>query len=287
MNRLPPWFRQDIPGREAFKILDTLASFKINTVCQQAKCPNLGYCFKNGKFTFIILGDTCTRSCSFCNVDKTGRDSLFFDPDEARRISCIVKKFRLGYVIITSVTRDDLSDGGAGQFAKTIEAIRNVGGGIKIEVLIPDFSGKITSLEKIISARPSVLAHNIETVKRLYKTVRPQADYALSLEVLNTAKKINPALPTKSSLMLGMGEEDDEVIEAMRDLRDNRCDILTLGQYLAPSDKHYPVKRFITQEKFDKYAQVGGILGFKAVSSGPLVRSSYQAEKIYREVSNV
>lgn len=284
INRLPSWFRQDVPDAKIFKTLSNLSGLKVNTVCQQAKCPNLTRCFKQDKLTFLILGNTCTRNCSFCNVDKAKGADLAIDHEEPRRLSRTVDALGLKYVVLTSVTRDDLPDGGAGQFAKAIGSIRNAGSGIKVEVLIPDFSGSLTSLRQVLSAGPDVLAHNLETVRRLYPLIRPQADYGRSLELLSAVKDTCPDMPTKSSLMLGMGECRQEVEGAMRDLRDSRCDILTLGQYLAPSARHYPVKEFISPEKFREYEVLGRVLGFKAVLSGPLVRSSYQAEEVYKSL---
>ena len=232
----------------------------------------------------MILGDTCTRNCRFCAVKKASATSLTIDLEEPYRIAAAVKGLGLDYVVITSVTRDDLSDAGAGQFARTIALIRGIDTDIKIEVLIPDFSGNPESLKTVIEAGPSLLAHNMETVRRLYPAIRPEANYGLSLEIFRRAKKFQPALLTKSSLMLGLGEREEEVIQTMEDLRDSRCDILTLGQYLAPSQVHYPIQEFVSIEQFRKYRELGLVLGFKAVSSGPKVRSSYQAEKLYREV---
>jgi len=285
INRLPAWFKQDIPNTGALARMRLLSQFNIHTICQEAKCPNVSDCFHNLRFTFMILGDTCTRNCRFCAVRKSGRVSnLRMDLDEPYRIARVVRELGFNYVVITSVTRDDLSDGGAGQFAQTIELIHGIDRKIKIEALIPDFSDNITSLKTVVAARPSILAHNLETVKRLYSVVRPQANYAVSLEILSQSKKFNPALFTKSSLMLGLGETEGEVIETMQDLIESQCDILTLGQYLAPSEEHYPVQEFISIEQFKKYEELGLALGFKAVLSGPKVRSSYRAEEVCREI---
>ena len=286
-NRLPTWFKQDIPDATVRGRMQLLSEFKVNTVCCQAKCPNLSFCFKNLKFTFMILGNTCTRNCRFCAVAQSKKNTLSLDENEPYRISQIVKIFNLKFVVITSVTRDDLTDGGAEQFVKTIELIHNIDKNIKIEVLIPDFSGNIDNLKSVIDAKPSILAHNMETVKRLYKTLRPKANYQTSLDMLKRAKEINPLLITKSSLILGVGETEDEVIYAMEDLRYNQCDILTLGQYLAPSQRHYPVKEFISIEQFQRYRRIGLGLGFKAVLSGPKVRSSYHAEEVLGELEYV
>ncbi len=286
-NRLPVWFKQDIPDATVRGRMQLLSEFKVNTVCCQAKCPNLSFCFKNLKFTFMILGNTCTRNCRFCAVAQSKKDTLSLDENEPHRISQIAKILNLKFVVITSVTRDDLTDGGATQFVKTIELIHSIDKNIKIEVLIPDFSGNIASLKTVIDAKPSILAHNIETVKRLYKTLRPKANYQASLDILNKTKEINPSLATKSSLILGLGETEEEVIYTMEDLRYNQCDILTLGQYLAPSDTHYPVKEFISIEQFQRYRRIGLRLGFRAVLSGPKVRSSYHAEEVLGELEYV
>jgi len=282
INRLPSWFRQEIPDAAVFEMSGLLSKFNIHTVCRQAGCPNLGRCFKDKKFTFMILGDSCTRNCGFCAVNKGS--ALTLDDAEPQRLSRIVKLLGLGYAVITSVTRDDLPDGGAGHFAKCIASIRALNSGIKVEVLIPDFQGKLASLKCVLDSVPQVLAHNIETVSRLYKDLRPQADYRLSLGILDKAKELQPSITTKSSIMLGLGETEEEVASSMEDLREKRCDILTLGQYLAPSPSHYPVREFIDIEQFRKYREIGIRLGFKAVLSGPLVRSSYNAEDIYREL---
>lgn len=286
-NRLPVWFKQEIPDCQVRGRMQLLSEFKVNTVCCQAKCPNMSSCFKHLKFTFMILGNICTRNCRFCAVTKSNKNAFSLDADEPYRISQIVKMLNLKFLVITSVTRDDLADGGARQFAQTIELIHSINENIQIEVLIPDFSGNITSLETVIDARPSILAHNLETVKRLYKALRPEADYQRSLDILKQVKALNPLLITKSSLMLGVGEREEEVIHTMEDLRYNQCDILTLGQYLAPSPRHYPVKEFISIEQFQRYQRIGLGLGFKMVLSGPKVRSSYHAEEALGELEYV
>lgn len=278
------WFRQELPSDKALGIRHLFIEFGLHTVCQEARCPNITTCFKNGKCAFMILGNTCTRSCKFCAVNKSTGQILSLDMDEPTRISEAVKRLNLNYVVITSVTRDDLADGGAGIFTRTISVIRDIPD-VKIEVLIPDFRGKIPSLKSVVDARPDVIAHNIETVKRLYPDLRPQASYELSLGILSKIKELAPDIITKSSLMLGLGEKEGEVIDTMKGLKAGRCDILTLGQYLAPSIKHYPVKEFIGLEKFQEYKDTGLELGFKAVLSGPGVRSSYGAEDLYHEFS--
>ena len=285
LNRLPAWFKQDIPDRDLFFKIRSLSEAGINTVCREAMCPNISHCFKCRQLTFMILGDRCTRSCLFCAVKKSEASALSVDSREPDRVARSVSSLSLKYVVITSVTRDDLGDGGAEIFARTIYLIRQASKGVRIEVLIPDFKGAETSLKKIVTARPSCLAHNIETVRRLYKDLRPQADYERSLELLGKVKEMAPAIVTKSSLMLGLGETPDEVEGLMRDLRKASVDILTLGQYLAPSSKHYPVKEFISPGQFGEYRLMGIDFGFKAVASGPLVRSSYQAQENYRQAT--
>jgi len=281
ISRLPAWFKQDLPDGSALKNESLFSDSGVHTVCREAKCPNLLRCFKEQRFTFLILGNTCTRNCAFCGVDKA-KEKLSLDQGEPARIQDFVKRFALDYVVITSVTRDDLVDGGAACFAETIRLIHELHRGIEIEILIPDLQGRMESLEHILAAKPQVLAHNLETVKRLYADLRPEADYQLSLNLLNRAKDLSPGVVTKSSLILGLGEREPEVIEAMQDLRVNHCDFLTLGQYLAPSVGHYPVKEFIAPQQFKRYENIALGLGFKAVLAGPLVRSSYQAKEIYR-----
>ena len=281
MNKLPAWFKQPIPDKGT---LSWATEFGIHTVCQEARCPNLGECFKNSRLTFMILGGICTRNCRFCAVEKRDIQPLAFDAAEPWRVAQAVKELGLRYVIITAVTRDDLADGGAGQFAQTLELIHQIDREIKVEVLIPDFQGRTTSLQRLLAAQPAVVAHNLETPRRLYQQVRPKADYALSLGLLGRIKRLQPSVITKSSLILGLGENEPEVIATMQDLRRSQCDILTLGQYLAPSFRHYPVKEFISEEQFHKFKEIGLTLGFLAVLSGPRVRSSYQAEELYREL---
>jgi lipoic acid synthetase len=277
---LPSWFKQDIPDLSLMRKMRSFADFGVNTVCAEARCPNVSDCLKRGQVSFMILGKLCTRTCRFCNVTKTGKGSLNIDHSEPGRIAQKVNILGLNYVVVTSVTRDDLVDGGAGQFAKTIEEIRALNNGVKVEVLTPDFQGKLSSLELIVRSSPFVVAHNIETVKRLYRIIRPEADYLRSLELLKNVKLLAPSLLTKSSIMLGLGEAEEEVVSAMRDLRDNGCDIITLGQYLSPSKRHYPVTEFLSLEKFEEYRKIGLTMGFKNVFSGPRVRSSYYAEEL-------
>lgn len=285
MNRLPEWFRQEIPDSQTLRKQRQLKALNIHTVCREAKCPNISACFKAGHLTFMILGDTCTRACRFCAVAKLQEKPPVVDNSEPQRIKEAVEALGIKYAVITSVTRDDLPDGGAKIFSRTIELIRGLNKGIRIEALIPDFKGDADNLKLVVRAAPDILAHNIETVKRLYPDIRPQAVYERSLSLLENVKRINPLLRTKSSLMLGLGEREEEVILAMRDLLAHGCDCLTLGQYLAPSINHYPVLEFIKPDKFQEYARIGLSLGFKAVLSAPCARSSYQAEDLHKKVS--
>lgn len=283
-SRLPRWFRQDIPDGKTLRAARLFSKDLLHTVCVEAGCPNITVCFKNKQATFLILGDTCTRNCRFCGVKQSPGARLNVDLNEPERLSSLVKKLGLNYAVITSVTRDDLSDGGADIFARSIKLIRELDEKVKVEALIPDFQGRLPSLGRLLDAHPFVVAHNIETVHRLYPLIRPMADYLRSLGVLKKIKELRPDILTKSSMILGLGESKQEIISTMRDLRENHCDILTIGQYLAPSARHYPVKEFISPEDFQKYEPIALAMGFKKVFCGPLVRSSYQAEKISREV---
>ena len=278
-GRLPEWLRQDIPARQTLARFRSLKEQGVNTVCLEAKCPNWSRCLRANTLAFMILGNCCTRSCQFCAVEKSGKKPLPLDKAEPYRILKIIKEFQLNFVIITSVTRDDLADQGVGQFARTINLIRNYKRDIKIEVLIPDLLG--FAISQVVRTRPNVLAHNLETVPRLYPIIRRGAVYQRSLQVLGRAKRLNPNLITKSSLLLGMGERQEEVIQVMQDLFKVNCDILVLGQYLAPSSRHYPVKEFIPLGKFQRYKDVGLSLGFRAVLASPLARTSYKAEEVY------
>ena len=283
-RRLPVWFKQNIPGKKSIEKLQKLSENNLNTVCVSAMCPNLSACFKNNELTFMILGDTCTRNCLFCAVKKSKLEDLGVDEGEPKRVACAVKEFGLKYTVITSVTRDDLEDGGSQHFAKTIEEIRNISPQTKIEVLIPDFQGKFSSLKRVLGALPNVIAHNIETVRRLSIKIRPLSDYDRSLRVLDMIKRMAQSIVTKSSIMLGLGETQEEVFGALKDLHNVNCDVVTMGQYLAPSVNHYPVKEFVPIGQFAKYKDMAYSLGFKAVLSGPLVRSSYEAERVYGQV---
>ncbi len=259
-----------------------LSESSIETVCESSLCPNLNECFSQKRATFLILGGTCTRRCGFCSVKKGNPDVV--DYNEPARISAIVKKLDLKYVVITSVTRDDLSDGGASHFAKVIESVKSSAGGIKVEVLVPDFRGLEDSIAEVVRTGPDVFGHNIETVKRLYSVARDGSCYDRSLKVLKDAKIINSRQLTKSGMMLGLGEKKEEVIASMEDLRKVACDLLTIGQYLKPRKDNLDVKRFIPPEEFEMYKDIAERLGFKYVSAGPFVRSSYFAEELYEKI---
>jgi len=283
MNRLPSWFKQELPGAQALNTEQVIQELGLHTVCRAALCPNMNSCFAKQQATFIILGESCTRNCRFCNISSVihrGRRDLNLSYDEPQRISQAVKALGLKYVVITSVTRDDLQDGGASQFVEVIERLRKMDREIQVEVLIPDFKGNIKSLRRVVASQPFILGHNLETVERLYSSLRPQGDYQRSLGILKKAKTLAEGLITKSSLMLGFGEKEEEVIVALKDLRACGCAIVALGQYLAPSTEHYPVKEFISPEQFRRYYVSAMELGFKRVLSAPKVRSSYCAAEV-------
>lgn len=276
-TRRPDWLKAKLPsGKNYTDIKYIIDSYQLHTVCEEARCPNMGECWNAGTATFMILGDTCTRSCGFCAV-KTGKPSGTLDWDEPNRVAEAVRMMNLKHAVITSVNRDEREDGGAPIFAETIRQIRKTIPQCRIEVLIPDFKGSEKALDMVLEADPDVLNHNIETVKRLYKTVRPQANYEQSLEVLERAKK--KGFITKTGLMLGIGETTDEVIEAMKDISIVKCDILTLGQYLQPTKEHLPVDRYVHPDEFLMLKEKGRRMGFSYIESGPLVRSSYHAEQ--------
>lgn len=275
-KRLPPWLKVPFPaGSDYARVEGLLRMSELHTVCEEARCPNIGECFASGTATFLILGDICTRNCSFCAI-TSGRPAPP-DPEEPERVARTVARLGLSYAVVTSVTRDDLPDGGASLFAETIHRIREDAPQCQVEVLIPDFGGSGAALDAIIAARPDVLNHNLETVARLYPTVRPQAAYGRSLELLRQAK--DGGLATKSGLMVGLGETEAELHQAMADLREAGCDLLTLGQYLRPSQAHLPVARFYAPEEFEALREMGMRLGFRWVEAGPLVRSSYRAHR--------
>ena len=282
--RLPEWFKVRMPGGPRYLELQHLMrDSQLHTVCEEAHCPNIGECWERGAATFMILGDTCTRRCHYCAV-TTGRPAGL-DLQEPARLAETVKRLGLSYCVITSVNRDDLPDGGAFIFAACVTSVRAAVPGCKVEVLIPDFAGSRPALKKVVDARPDVLNHNIESVRRVFPRVRPKGSYRLSLDLLAQAKELDPGLVTKSGIIVGMGETKDEVVETMRDLRRAGCDLLTIGQYLRPSEKHLPVARFYTPEEFAQLRDVGQGLGFRHVASGPLVRSSYHADEQHAAAS--
>jgi lipoic acid synthetase len=275
-RRLPPWLKVRAPGGEGYlRVKGLLRRAALHTVCEEAACPNIGECFEAGTATFLILGDVCTRACRFCAI-RSGRPEPV-DPNEALRVAETVALLGLRHAVITSVTRDDLPDGGASVFAGAIRGIRRLSPSTAVEVLIPDLRGDWRALAAITDAGPDILNHNVETVPRLYRSVRSQAVYSRSLELLRQAKAQQPGMLAKSGLMLGLGEELSEIREVMADLRDAGCDVLTLGQYLRPSARHLPVARFYAPEEFERLAREARDLGFRHVESGPLVRSSYRA----------
>jgi lipoic acid synthetase len=285
--KLPDWFRQDVPDMDKVRTMKELfRTSRLHTVCESAHCPNMGTCWKEGVATFMILGGTCTRACRFCAV-PAGRPDLV-DLEEPHNVALAVKHLGLRYVVVTSVARDDIEDEGAMQFARTIAAIRQLTPEVKIEVLIPDFSAKEGSLRTLSHASPEVISHNIETVSRLSAYIRPQASHERSLGVLRAFRKLDPHVFIKSSLMAGIGETDEEIFEVMGELREAGCQILTIGQYLAPTraKRHLPVDRFVSPEGFETYRQKGLAMGFMYVESGPLVRSSYIAEQGYQAALN-
>jgi len=273
----PSWLRVKFFGGENYQELKGLMrTLDLHTVCESARCPNMGECWEHRTATFMILGNICTRSCGFCAV-PSGKPIAPPDADEPRRVAEAAEKMGLRYAVVTSVDRDDQPDGGAGIFARTILEIRARVAGCKVEVLIPDFRGNWSALETVVQAAPEVLNHNIETVPRLYRQARKGSRYERSLELLRRAKEMSPEMPTKTGLMLGLGEERGEVLATMRDIIAQGVDILTLGQYLQPTREHLPVMRFVHPDEFAEYKRLGKEMGFKHVESGPLVRSSYHA----------
>ena len=255
----------------------------LNTVCQGALCPNQGECFGRGTATFLLLGRTCTRNCTFCAIPSEDHPPAP-DPQEPDRVALAAAELDLKHVVITSVTRDDLEDGGASHFAETVKALKKTRPRVTVEILIPDFQGSCTALETAVASAPDIINHNLETVSRLYPGVRPQAVYSRSIELLKRVKGINPGKITKSGLMLGLGEEREEVLEVMADLRTVGCDVLTLGQYLQPSGRHHPVARYVPPEEFEALRQEGEKMGFLAVFSAPLVRSSFHAAEVFEKI---
>ena len=282
----PPWLKKRIPPfQDLQKMKLILDEGDLHTVCEEARCPNLGECFSRGTSTFLILGRVCTRDCGFCAVEH-GVPGLP-DESEPEKVAQAVKKMNLQYVVITSVTRDDLPEGGASLFAKTIQAIRTLDPEIKIEVLIPDFQGASAPLGIVLKEGPDVLNHNVETIARLYPKVRPQADYKRSIDLLRRSKKDYPHIFTKSGFMLGLGETQEEVLKLFQDLKKVGCDFLTIGQYLQPRQDRLPVIRFISPEEFGEYKRIGEEMGFRAVASGPFVRSSFHASQLFHTNNSV
>jgi lipoic acid synthetase len=279
--RKPPWLKKRIAlGPDIGKVSALLGEARLHTVCQEAHCPNLPECFSTKTATFMIMGNICTRNCRFCAVNHGTPAAL--DEGEPERVASAAEQLGLRYVVITSVTRDDLEDGGAHHFAKAVHAIKHKGPEILVELLVPDFGGNPSSLDIILSTPPDVLNHNVETGPRLYPRVRPQAAYRRSLDLLQRVRSRDPSILTKSGLMLGLGERESEVIRVMRDLLDVGCKLLTLGQYLQPSRDHHPVVRYLHPDEFCDYKALGEKMGFSEVASGPFVRSSFRAAQMYR-----
>lgn len=277
-KRRPEWLKVRAPQGETYDELKRLMRVKtLHTVCEEAMCPNIGECWGRGTATFLMMGDVCTRSCGFCDI-KTGRP-LPLDWDEPNRVAQAIKAMNLRHAVITSVNRDERKDGGAPIFALVIRRVREIQPGCTIEVLIPDFKGNIEALKMVTDAAPEILNHNVETIPRLFKKVQPQDNYEWAMTTLGNAKQLSPTQVTKSGIMLGLGETKEEVIAVMRDLTDRKVDILTLGQYLQPSKQHLPIDRYVPLEEFAELKQLGLELGFRWVESGPLVRSSYNADK--------
>ena len=283
----PPWLKKPWPAQYDLRTHNILSDLKLNTVCQSAECPNLGECWSRGAATFMVLGESCTRSCNFCAV-KTGRgESLESLADEPARVAQATKQLGLKHVVITSVARDDLKDEGADHFSRVILTVRQFcGPELVIEVLVPDFHAREECIRTVVEAKPNVFNHNTETIERLHTPVRPQGNYRRSLSVLQMAKRLDPSVTTKSGLMVGLGETQDEVLQVIRDLRAHACDILTIGQYLQPSKTHLPVAEHVHPDTFKRYEEYALSIGFSAAACGPFVRSSYQAEQVLIGVGN-
>ncbi|MBE9216919.1 lipoyl synthase [Plectonema cf. radiosum LEGE 06105] len=280
MTVKPDWLRVKAPQWERVgNVKETLRDLSLNTVCEEASCPNIGECFKAGTATFLIMGPACTRACPYCDIDFEKKPQAL-DPSEPARLAEAVRRMKLNHVVITSVNRDDLPDGGASQFVRCIEAVRTISPKTTIEVLIPDLCGNWEALQIILKAQPEVLNHNTETVPRLYRRTRPQGDYQRTLELLKLSRQMAPWIYTKSGIMVGLGETDAEIRQVMQDLRGVDCDILTIGQYLQPSQKHLKVDDFIHPEQFAAWRKYGEEIGFLQVVSSPLTRSSYHAEQV-------
>lgn len=278
MRRHPDWLKVKIGGGEAFvKMKSLLRNAKLHTICEEAKCPNIAECFGSGTAVFLIMGDICTRNCGYCNV-KHGKP-LSLNTNEPKDVAESVKKLGLNYTVITSVTRDDLADGGASVFYETVKEIKKLNKNCKIEVLIPDFKGNLESLKKVIDSYPDVINHNIEVVEQLFPLIRPEGNYKTSLGLLKNIKKINNKMKTKSGFMIGLGETKNQIVQTMKDLRKSDVDFLTVGQYLQPTRQHVEIKKYYTPEEFNELKKIALDLGFEHVESGPLVRSSYHAER--------
>jgi lipoic acid synthetase len=284
--RLPVWLRKGETHFRSVQALKTeLRARRLHTVCESARCPNMHECFHRGAATFMILGNLCTRGCGFCSVPKgsAAKQQFSLDPEEPQHVAEMAAQMKLRYVVITSVNRDDLADGGSHHFAETVREVRRALPAAKVEVLTPDFCGDLDAVARVLEAGPNVFNHNMETVRRLYRRVRPQADYQQSLRVLRFAKQHSPATMTKSGLMAGLGESDSEVHELLRDIRSAAVDIATIGQYLQPTRRNLRVAEFVRPEQFDAYRDYGLAIGFQMVFSGPLVRSSYMADRVNEE----
>jgi lipoic acid synthetase len=281
--RLPEWVRRTVLNTEENRTTRlVLKEQRLNTICESGRCPNKGECWARGTATYLLMGPLCTRTCKFCSVNKGLPGPL--EEDEPQRVAEASRQMGLRHVVLTSVNRDDLPDQGAGHFARTIKALKDAIPGVAVEVLTPDFQGREDCIEIVLAANPVVFNHNIETVPRLYRKVRPGSKYDRSLKVLQAAKRIRDDIPTKSGLMLGVGETKEEVLQVMQDLRQIDCDFLTLGQYLRPTRDQLPVHRYVTPAEFDELGKIGSELGFKLVHSGPLVRSSYHAEELAEQL---
>ena len=282
----PEWLKKTVSlnNSNINQVKDLLTNLKLNTVCQSAKCPNIFECFSKKTATFMLMGNTCTRNCAFCGVRSGKPQNL--DKFEHKNIAKAVKEMGLAYIVLTSVTRDDLEDGGAKHFAKTVREIKNTGPNLKVECLIPDFKGSKENLKILLDVKPDVLDHNLETIKRNYKTIRDHSNYNKSLDILKNSKDINPQILTKSGFMLGLGEEIEEISELLHDLESTNCDIVTIGQYLQPSKENYPVQKYYSGEEFEKIKNMASSFNFRSVVAGIFVRSSYEAASTINEINN-
>lgn len=286
LRRKPPWVIKKLPSiGEIIEVRHILRELGLHTVCEEAMCPNMGECYSARTATFLIMGDVCTRNCAFCAVKKGNPRPL--DEGEPERVARAAGSLQLRHVVITSVTRDDLPGGGARHFARTVREVKRLLPGSTVEVLVPDFKGDVLALQEVLCAGPDVIGHNIETVPRLYKRIRPKADYERSLKLLADSKKADSHIRTKSGLMLGLGENRQEVISVLRDLRRVNCDFVTIGQYLRPTMAHHPVERYVGEDEFEEYGRVALELGFKAVASAPMVRSSYMAREMLEKSGGI